>query len=85
MEQRIREQREAARERQRSSRQRLREDGRQNIRNYNSAFDFASFGANIRLPPGRGPYCFHLLGQTTAQATSMQMTLKREDTASSTS
>ncbi|KAF2347329.1 hypothetical protein FHG87_021916 [Trinorchestia longiramus] len=28
---------------------------RQNIRNYNSTFAFASFGANIRPPPGRGP------------------------------
>ncbi|KAF2369120.1 hypothetical protein FHG87_000128 [Trinorchestia longiramus] len=37
---------------------------RQNIRNYNSAFTFASFGANIRPPPGRGPYCFRLQGQT---------------------
>ncbi|KAF2348375.1 hypothetical protein FHG87_020871 [Trinorchestia longiramus] len=37
---------------------------RQNIRNYNSAFAFASFGANIRPPPGRGPYCFRLQGQT---------------------
>ncbi|KAF2347263.1 hypothetical protein FHG87_021981 [Trinorchestia longiramus] len=31
---------------------------RQNIRNYNSAFAFLSFGANITPPPGRGPYCF---------------------------
>ena len=31
---------------------------RRNIRNYNSALAFASFGANIRPPPGRGPYCF---------------------------
>ncbi|KAF2357056.1 hypothetical protein FHG87_012188 [Trinorchestia longiramus] len=37
---------------------------RQNIRNYNSEFAFASFGANIRLPPGLGPCCFHLQGQT---------------------
>ena len=37
---------------------------RRNIRNYNSAFAFASFGANIRPPPGRGPYCFRLQGQT---------------------
>ncbi|KAF2359671.1 hypothetical protein FHG87_009576 [Trinorchestia longiramus] len=36
---------------------------RQTIRNYNSAFAFASFGANIRPPPGRGPYCFRLQGQ----------------------
>ncbi|KAF2368408.1 hypothetical protein FHG87_000837 [Trinorchestia longiramus] len=35
---------------------------RQNIRNYNSAFAFASFGANIRPPPGRGPHYFCLLG-----------------------
>ncbi|KAF2350597.1 Porphobilinogen deaminase N-terminal, partial [Trinorchestia longiramus] len=37
---------------------------RQNIRNYNSAFAFASFGANIRPPPGRGPYCFRLQNHT---------------------
>ena len=37
---------------------------RHNIRKYNSAFAFASFGANIRPPPGRGPYCFRLQGQT---------------------
>ncbi|KAF2347475.1 hypothetical protein FHG87_021768 [Trinorchestia longiramus] len=36
---------------------------RQTIRNYNSAFAFASFSANIRPPPGRGPYCFRLQGQ----------------------
>ncbi|KAF2353296.1 hypothetical protein FHG87_015951 [Trinorchestia longiramus] len=37
---------------------------RQNIRNYNSAFAFASFSASIKPPPGRGPYCFRLQGQT---------------------
>ncbi|KAF2368867.1 hypothetical protein FHG87_000374 [Trinorchestia longiramus] len=37
---------------------------RQNVRNYNSAFTFPSFGANIRPSPGRGPYCFRLQGQT---------------------
>ncbi|KAF2354778.1 hypothetical protein FHG87_014467 [Trinorchestia longiramus] len=37
---------------------------RQNKRNYNSAFAFASFGANIEPPLGRGPYCFRLQGQT---------------------
>ncbi|KAF2351426.1 Protein-tyrosine phosphatase-like [Trinorchestia longiramus] len=37
---------------------------RQNTRNYNSAFAFASFGANIRPPPGHGPHCFRLRGQT---------------------
>ncbi|KAF2345947.1 hypothetical protein FHG87_023298 [Trinorchestia longiramus] len=59
---------------------------RQNIRNYNSAFAFASFGANIRPPSGRGPYSFrYKVKLTTTQATSMRMTMKREDTASSTS
>ncbi|KAF2355516.1 hypothetical protein FHG87_013728 [Trinorchestia longiramus] len=58
----------------------------QNIRNYNSAFAFASFGANIRPPPGRGPYCFRLQGQTYHSASNLHaMTLKREDRASSTS
>ena len=42
----------------------LAEDGnfRKNIRNYNSAFAFASFGSNITPPSGRGPYCFRLQG-----------------------
>ena len=35
----------------------------QNIRNYNSAFSFASFGANLVKPPGIGPYCFRIHGQ----------------------
>jgi hypothetical protein len=34
-----------------------------NIRKYNSAFSFASLGANIRPPPGRGPPCFRVCGQ----------------------
>ena len=29
-----------------------------NIRAYNSAMAFASFGAQIAFPPGRRPYCF---------------------------
>ncbi|XP_045036715.1 uncharacterized protein LOC116926850 [Daphnia magna] len=33
------------------------------IRNYNSAHAFASLGANISSPPGRGPYCFRIHGQ----------------------
>ncbi|XP_014674663.1 PREDICTED: uncharacterized protein LOC106814819 [Priapulus caudatus] len=36
---------------------------RANIRNYNSSMAFASFGANIVTPPGRGPYAFRLHGQ----------------------
>ena len=39
---------------------------RANIRQFNSAFSFASFGANIANiapPPGRGPPCFRLCGQ----------------------
>lgn len=35
---------------------------RQNIRQYNNALSFVSFGANIKLPPGYGPYCFKILG-----------------------
>lgn len=34
-----------------------------NIRIYNSAMSFASIGANIDFPPGRGPYCFRIHGQ----------------------
>ena len=36
---------------------------RANIRQFNSVFSFASFGANIAPPPGRGPPCFRLCGQ----------------------
>ena len=34
-----------------------------NIRQYNSAFAFASFGAQLVPPAGRGPYCFRIHGQ----------------------
>lgn len=34
-----------------------------NIRNYNSAFAFASFSASRQDIPGRGPYCFKIQGQ----------------------
>jgi len=34
-----------------------------NIRQYNSALSFASFGAQVVYPPGRGPYTFRLHGQ----------------------
>ena len=34
-----------------------------NIRQYNSAFAFASFGAQLSEPPGHGPYCFRIHGQ----------------------
>ncbi|KAF2361608.1 DNA helicase Pif1-like [Trinorchestia longiramus] len=37
---------------------------RDNTRNYNAVFSFASFGADVIMPPGRGPYCFRLQGQT---------------------
>ncbi|XP_057381786.1 uncharacterized protein LOC130704351 [Daphnia carinata] len=33
------------------------------IRNYNNALAFASMGAQIDSPPGRGPYCFRIHGQ----------------------
>ena len=36
---------------------------RLNIRSYNSALAFASFGASFDVPPGRGPYCFKVHGQ----------------------
>ncbi|KAF2348036.1 hypothetical protein FHG87_021207 [Trinorchestia longiramus] len=32
------------------------------IRNCNAAFSFDSYGANVIMPPGRGPYCFCLQG-----------------------
>ena len=37
---------------------------RNNIRNYNSAFAFASFGSNVDIPQGHGTYCFRIHGQT---------------------
>ncbi|GBO40804.1 hypothetical protein AVEN_212029-1, partial [Araneus ventricosus] len=36
---------------------------RQRIREYNSAFAFASMGAQIKPPRGTGPYCYRLHGQ----------------------
>jgi hypothetical protein len=36
---------------------------RDNIRSFNSAFAFASMGANIAAPAGTGPYCFRIHGQ----------------------
>ena len=35
---------------------------RENIRQYNNAMSFVSFGANITPPPGYGPYCFKIQG-----------------------
>ena len=34
-----------------------------NIRKYNSAFAFASFGASTTVIPGRGTFCFRIHGQ----------------------
>ena len=42
-----------------------------NNRNYNSAFAFASFEANITPPSGRGPYCFRLQGRTYHHASNL--------------
>ncbi|GFW26903.1 ATP-dependent DNA helicase [Trichonephila clavipes] len=36
---------------------------KKNIRSYNSALSFASMGAQIVLPAGRGAYCFRIHGQ----------------------
>jgi hypothetical protein len=36
---------------------------REYIREYNSAMAFASMGADIKSPPGNGPYCFRIHGQ----------------------
>ena len=36
---------------------------KENIRQYNSAMGFASFGANLKIPSGPGPYCFKFHGQ----------------------
>ncbi|XP_035713810.1 uncharacterized protein LOC118438127 [Folsomia candida] len=35
----------------------------ENIRSYNNAFAFASVGAQIKAPPGYGPYCYRIHGQ----------------------
>ena len=35
-----------------------------NIRQYNSSVSFASFGAQMEPPSGRGPYCLRVHGQT---------------------
>jgi hypothetical protein len=35
----------------------------EHIRSFNSAFGFASMGANLVSPGGRGPYCFKIHGQ----------------------
>jgi hypothetical protein len=35
----------------------------EHIRSFNSAFAFASMGANISPPSGHGPYCFRIHGQ----------------------
>ena len=48
----------------------------QKIRNYNSAHDFASMGAQISSPPGRGPYCFRIHGQVYHQTTQVGPTEK---------
>lgn len=41
------------------------------IRQYNSAVSFASFGAKLVSPPGRGPYVFRLQGQIYHRAGSL--------------
>lgn len=42
-----------------------------NIRRYNSAMSFASFGAQIAPPPGHGPYCFRIHGQIYHRSSSL--------------
>lgn len=41
-------------------------------RKYNNALAFASMGASIDVPRGRGPYCFKIHGQTYHNATVVQ-------------
>ena len=48
---------------------------RRNIRNYNCAFSFASFGVKLALPHGRGPYCFRIQGQTYHNTTPLYPTV----------
>ncbi|GBL81581.1 hypothetical protein AVEN_93383-1 [Araneus ventricosus] len=35
----------------------------QHIREYNAVLAFASMGAEVKSPPGNGPYCFRIHGQ----------------------
>lgn len=42
-----------------------------NIRSFNSAFSFASMGAQVKAPPGFGPYCFRIHGQIYHKATTL--------------
>ncbi|XP_057375160.1 uncharacterized protein LOC130696096 [Daphnia carinata] len=49
------------------------------IRNYNNALAFASMGAQIDSPPGRGPYCFRIHGQIYHDTTSVEY--QHEDSA----
>ncbi|XP_057380774.1 uncharacterized protein LOC130703304 [Daphnia carinata] len=49
------------------------------IRNYNNALAFASMGAQIDSPPGRGPYCFRIHGQIYHDTTSVEC--QHEDSA----
>ncbi|GBN79933.1 hypothetical protein AVEN_236474-1 [Araneus ventricosus] len=35
----------------------------QHIRDYNAALAFVSMGAEVKAPPGNGPYCFRIHGQ----------------------
>ena len=42
-----------------------------NIRNYNCAFSFISFGVKLAVPVGRGPYCFRVQGQTYHMTTTL--------------
>jgi len=43
----------------------------ENIRAVNSSFAFASMGANIKPPPGYGPYCFRIHGQIYHRASTL--------------
>ena len=49
---------------------------RNNIRNYNSAFVFASFGAKIALPPGHGTAYVYMVRHTIVVIHCTQMRVK---------
>jgi len=44
---------------------------RNNIRQYNNAMSFVSFGAKVTPPPGYGPYCFKIQGMVHHRVSSL--------------
>ena len=51
---------------------------RENIRQYNNALSFVSFGAKITPPPGYGPYCFKIQGMVHHRVSSLYPENKKD-------